>query len=397
MNTHQIKSTSRQYLINTYGERKLALVKGSGTSVWDADGNEYLDCFAGISVDNLGHCHPKIVEAAIRQMKSLIHVSNLYYTEPQSSLAEKLADATFADKWFFCNSGAEANEAAIKLVRKFWNEKGTNRHEIIAMENSFHGRTMMTLSATGQKKHHRGFGPMVPGFVHVPFNDIAAVDTAMTDSTAAVLVEPIQGEGGVVPADQSYLRDLRELCDERSVLLVFDEVQTGMGRTGHLFAYQHYKVEPDIITVAKALAGGLPMGAIGARDPIAMVLGPGTHASTFGGNPVCAAAANAVLDLMNEPGFFDGVRAVSRKLFDGVRTVAGRHNCVTDVRGVGLMMGVELTCPVGPVVEAFMEHGIIVGPAGQHVLRFLPPLIIQDNEVERVVETLDSVLGKYDA
>jgi acetylornithine/N-succinyldiaminopimelate aminotransferase len=397
LNAHQIKEFSEQNLINTYGERGLALVRGSGTTVWDADGKEYLDFFAGIAVANLGHCHPKVVEAAAAQLGTLIHVSNLYHTGPQASLAHKLADVTFANKWFFCNSGAEANEAALKLVRKFWNEKGSARNEIVAMENSFHGRTMMTLSATGQKKYHKGFGPMVPGFTHVPFNDIDALAAAVTEKTAAVLIEPVQGEGGVVPAETKYLRAVRDICDEKDVLLVFDEVQTGLGRTAELFAYQHYRVEPDIITIAKALAGGLPMGGIGTRDAIAMVLGPSTHASTFGGNPVCSAAANAVLDVLTEPGFLTHVKAMSERLFAAVREVAGRHKCVTDVRGVGLMMGVELTCPVGPVVADFLQAGVIVGPAGPQVLRFLPPLIINEDEVDRVTATLDNVLGKYDA
>jgi len=397
VSTHQIKELSEKFLINTYGERQIALVRGSGTTVWDADGKEYLDFFAGIAVNALGHCHPTVVEAVRQQAAALVHVSNLYYTEPQAVLAERLARSSFADRWFFCNSGAEANEAAFKLVRKYWNEKGTSRPQIVTMANSFHGRTMTTLSATGQKKIHKGFEPLIPGFVYVPFNDIDALDAAAGADTAAIVVEPVQGEGGVVPADRGYLRNVRALCDERSILLVFDEVQTGMGRSARLFAYQHYGVEPDIITLAKALGGGIPIGAMGTRDAIAMALGPSSHASTFGGNPVAAASANAVLDVLTEPGFLTRVKAAGDRLVDGVNKVGSRHECVVEVRGLGLMIGVELTCPAQPLVTEFLKEGIIVGSAGPNVLRLLPPLVVTDAEIDRVVEALNTILGKYDA
>jgi len=397
MNTLEMKELSEKFMINTYHERPIALVRGFGTTVWDAEGNEYLDFFAGIAVNGLGHCHPAVVEAIRNQAATLMHVSNLYYTEPQATLAQRLTETGFADKWFFCNSGAEANEAAIKLVRKYWNEKGASRPQIVAMENSFHGRTMTTLSATGQKKHQRGFAPLIPGFVHVPFNDIDALSAAVTKETGAVMIEPVQGEGGVVPADKEYLRTVRSLCDDRSVLLVFDEVQTGLGRTGKMFAYQHYGVEPDIITLAKALGGGIPMGAMGSRDAITMALGPGSHASTFGGNPVAAASANAVMEILTEPAFLARVEAAGQRLFDGVNALAGRHSCVVDVRGLGLMMGIELDCPVAPIVAEFLKQGIIVGPAGANVLRFLPPLVVTDEEIDRVVTVLDRILLKRDA
>jgi len=396
VNTYSIKALSEKFLINTYGERQIALVRGSGSTVWDAEGKEYLDFFAGIAVTNLGHCHPAVVEAVQEQAATLMHVSNLYYTEPQASLAERLAAVSFATKWFFCNSGAEANEGALKLVRKYWNERGISRPKVVAAENSFHGRTMMTLSATGQKKHQRGFEPMVPAFVHVPFNDIDALEAVLDDDTGAVILECVQGEGGVIPADKKYLRSVRELCDDRSILLVFDEIQTGMGRTGKMFAYEHYRVEPDIITVAKALANGIPMGGVGARDAVAMAFGPGSHASTFGGNPLAAAAANAVVQTLTEPGFLLHVKAAGDKLFSGVNGVGSRHSCVLEVRGLGLMMGIELTCPAQPVVAQFLKEGIIVGSAGKNVLRFLPPLVVTHAEIDRVLKVLDNVLGKYD-
>jgi len=395
VNTYSIKASSEKFLINTYGERQTALVRGSGATVWDAEGREYLDFFAGIAVTNLGHCHPAVVKAVQQQAATLMHVSNLYHTEPQTSLAERLATVSFADKWFFCNSGCEANEGALKLVRKYWNERGTSRPKIVAAENSFHGRTMMTLSATGQKKFQRGFEPMVPAFVHVPFNDLNALEAVLDDDTGAIILEPVQGEGGVIPADKKYLRSVRDLCDDRSILLVFDEIQTGMGRTGQMFAYEHYRVEPDIITVAKALANGIPIGGIGARDAVAMAFGPGSHASTFGGNPVAAAAANAVVQALTNPGFLSRVREAGTRLFTGANRVGSRHSCVVEVRGLGLMMGIELTCPAQPVVTQFLKEGIIVGSAGKNVLRFLPPLVVADAEIDRVLKVLDNVLGKY--
>jgi len=396
VNTYSIKASSEKFLINTYGERQTALVRGSGATVWDAEGREYLDFFAGIAVTNLGHCHPAVVEAVQQQAATLMHVSNLYHTEPQTLLAERLAAVSFADKWFFCNSGSEANESALKLVRKYWNDRGTSRSKIIAAENSFHGRTMMTLSATGQKKYQKGFEPMVPALVHVPFNDINALEAALDDDTGAIILEPVQGEGGVIPADKKYLRSVRDLCDDRSILLIFDEVQTGMGRTGRMFAYEHYRVEPDIITVAKALANGIPMGGMGARDAVAMAFGPGSHASTFGGNPVAAAAANAVVGALTNPGFLSRVKEAGKRLFSGANRVGSRHSCVVEVRGLGLMMGIELTCPAQPVVAQFLKEGIIVGPAGRNVLRFLPPLVVADAEVDRVLKVLDNVLCKHD-
>ena len=395
MTTFRIKELSEKYLTNTYGERQISIVRGSGSTVWDAEGTEYLDFFAGIAVVNLGHCHPAVVEAIRQQAATLVHVSNLYYTEPQALLAERLAGASFADKWFFCNSGAEANEGALKLVRKYWNERGISRPKIVAAENSFHGRTMMTLSATGQKKHQRGFQPMVQAFEHVPFNDLDALKAVLDDDTGAIILEPVQGEGGVVPSDTDYLRAVRDLCDERSILLVFDEIQTGMGRTGKMFAYEHYRVEPDIITVAKALANGIPMGGVGARDAVAMAFGPGSHGSTFGGNPVAAAAANAVMETLTEPRFLARVEAAGKRLFQGVKDVATRHSCVVEVRGLGLMMGIELTCPAQPIVAQFLKEKIIVGPAGKNVLRFLPTLVVTDAEIDRVVDVLDRLLGKY--
>jgi predicted acetylornithine/succinylornithine family transaminase len=378
--------------MNTYGERKLALVRGSGSSVWDADGVEYLDFFMGITVNNLGHCHPAVVEAVQRQTATLMHVSNLYYTEPQARLAALLAEHCFAQKWFFCNSGAEANEAAIKLARRYWYEKGEDKSEIITMKGSFHGRTILTVTATGQPKYRKGFDPLAPGFTYVPFNDVEALENAITDKTGAVMLEPIQGEGGVNVPSPGYLERVRALCDERNVLLVFDEVQTGLGRTGRLFGYEHFNVTPDVITLAKSLAGGLPIGAAGATEEVAAGLVPSSHASTFGGNPVAAAAAEAYLKALLADGVLDGARYRGELLMSKLADIAAKHPSVKEVRGVGLMTCVELDFPAAELVDRFLKERIIVGSAGQNVLRLYPSLIVAENHIERVTQTLDRLL-----
>ncbi len=388
MDTKAIKELNNLYIMNTYGDRQLAIVRGDGTKVWDADGNEYLDFFSGIAVISLGHCHPEVVAAVKSQAERLFHVSNLYYIEPQVKLAQKLAANSFADKWFFCNSGAEANEAAIKIARKYWFNKGEARPGIIAMDGSFHGRTLMTITATGQAKYKKGFAPLMPGFKHVPFNDVDAVAGAIDETTGAVLVEPIQGESGVrVPSDD-YLAKLRELCDDKGLLLIFDEVQTGLGRTGSLFCYEHSGIAPDIITLAKSLAGGVPIGAMGATDEVAAAFQPGDHASTFGGNPIATSAACAVMDVLTKPGFIDGVAQTGDYLFSEVRAALDGDNHVVEIRGKGMMMGVELSVPAKEVVGRLLAGGIIAGTAGEKVLRFLPPLIITEAEVDTVVAAL---------
>ena len=305
MNTERIRELNDQHIINTYGARKLALVRGEGVKLWDADGKEYLDFFAGIAVTNLGHCHPAVTEAICKQAATLVHVSNLYYIEPQVLLADLLSKHTFAPRWFFCNCGATANEAAIKLARRYWFQKGTPRPEIVAMEHSFHGRTVAAITATGQPKYHEGFAPLVPGIHHVPYDDLEALRKAITPEVGAVMMEPIQGEGGVRVPSEGFLPAVRALCNERNVLLILDEVQTGMGRTGKFLAHEHYGVTPDIVTLAKGLANGVPMGALGCTEEAASGFSVGSHACTFGGNPLSSAAALATLQVLLAPGFLD--------------------------------------------------------------------------------------------
>ncbi len=393
MTTAEIKALNEQHVINTYGSREIAFVRGEGVKLWDAEGKEYLDFFAGIAVVGLGHCHPKVTEALCMQAKTLVHVSNLYYIEPQVKLAALLCQHSFAQKWFFSNCGATAIEAAMKLARRYWAQQKTPKPEFVAMEHSFHGRTLAAITATGQKKYQEGFAPLLPGVRHVPYNDIGALEKAITPETGAVMLEPIQGEGGVRVAGLQYLKQVRALCDERNVLLILDEVQTGVGRTGKFFAHEHYGIAPDIIAVAKGLGNGVPIGAMGCKDKVASGFGPGCHASTFGGNPLCTAAAVATLEVIFEPGFLDNVARIGAYFTDGLRTIASKHASVVEVRGKGLLIGVEMKDPVAPVVKKMLEGGIVCGPAGPNVLRFAPPLIITREHVDRVVTALDKAIG----
>ena len=394
MNTEQIKALNDAHIINTYGARKLAIVRGEGARLWDADGREYLDFFAGIAVCNLGHCHPKVTEAICRQAATLVHVSNLYYIEPQVRLAELLSRHSFADRWFFCNGGAEANEAAIKIARRFWAEQGTPRPGVITAEHSFHGRTLATITATGQPKYQKGFEPLLPGVKHVPYDDLAALEAALTPEVGLVLLEPIQGEGGVRVPSPGYLRGVRERCDKTGALLAFDEVQTGLGRTGTLFAHEHDGVTPDIMTLAKGLGNGVPIGAMGCTERVSAGFAPGAHAATFGGNPLSTAAAVATMEVLTGAGFVEAAAAKGERLFAGLRAMAAKHPNVTDVRGCGLMAGVECAEPVTPAINTLLDAGIICGPAGPNVIRFLPPLIVSDGDIDRAVDTLDRVLGE---
>lgn len=393
MNTSEIKTFNDEHVINTYGDRRLALVRGEGVHLWDAEGKQYLDLFAGIAVVNLGHCHPGVTEAIRRQAGTLVHVSNLYYIQPQVELAKLLSEHSFASRWFFCNGGADANEAAIKLARRYWAEKGTPKPSIITAEQSFHGRTLTTITATGQPKYHKGFEPLTPGFTYVPFNDVTALENAITPDVGAVLLEPIQGEGGVRVPDGDYLRKVRALCDEKKVLLILDEVQTGLGRTGKLFAYEHAGITPDIITLAKALGNGVPIGAMGCTDEAASGFSVGSHAATFGGNPLSTAAALATLTELAEPAFLEQVAQVSAYFMGRLSELASKHAQIKEIRGKGLMIGIELTNPAGPVVARMLDEGIICGPAGPNVLRFVPPLIIQEEHIDTAVAALDKALG----
>lgn len=393
MNTEELIRLNNATVINTYGDRKLALVRGEGMKVWDAEGREYLDFFAGIAVTNLGHCHPAVTEAICAQARKLVHVSNLYYIEGQIELAKLLSDHSFAHRWFFCNSGAEANEAAIKLARRYWFQQGTPKPTVITAQQSFHGRTMATITATGQPKYHEGFEPMLPGFKYVPYDDVGAIESALDGEVGAVLLEPIQGEGGVRVPGENYIRSVRALCDDREVLLILDEVQTGLGRTGTLFGYEQCGVEPDIITLAKGLANGVPIGAMGCTEKASSGFSIGSHACTFGGNPLSAAAAVATLTTLLEEDLAREAGALGAYFMEGLEKLKGAHGQIKEIRGRGLMIGVEFEDGVGRTVNTMIEKGVICGPAGPKVLRFLPPLIVTREEIDRVISVLDDTLS----
>ena len=377
-------------LLQNYRPQPIALVRGHGCRVEDADGNRYLDLMGGIATAVLGHCHPALVAALEDQAKRIWHVSNLYTTQPQIELAERLVRHSFADRVFFCNSGAEANEAALKLSRRWHRDRGDDRFEIIAFEGGFHGRTLFTVSATGTPAYWQGFEPMVPGIHHAPYGDLAAVESLLSSRTAAILVEPVQGEGGVRPAPDGFLAGLRALADANGCLLVFDEVQTGVGRTGTLFAYEHTGVAPDVMTLAKALGGGIPIGAMCASERVAGALVPGTHASTFGGNPLACACACAVLDVLIEQGVLEHGRRMGAFLGEQLEKLAGRLGArVVETRGAGLLRAIELDGPAAPVVDRCRDHGVLVITAGEKIVRLAPPLVIEQSELEEGLGVLE--------
>ncbi|UCB51256.1 MAG: aspartate aminotransferase family protein [Deltaproteobacteria bacterium] len=388
-------SLADKYMFQTYSRFPLTLIKGEGCRVWDEEGKEYLDFVGGIAVCALGHSSPLVSEALEEQSRTLVHVSNLYYTKPQTELAQLLVENSFADRVFFCNSGAEANEAAIKLVRRYTEEKfGSGRYVIISMTNSFHGRTMATLSATGQAKVQKGYDPLLNGFKFVPFNDLQSLEEAVEDDVCGVMLEPIQGEGGVVCPHPDYLKGVEEICRARNLLLIFDEVQVGMGRTGKLFAYEHYGVTPHIMTLAKALGNGLPIGAMLSTETLSSAFGPGSHASTFGGTPLVTAAAKAVLKSLLEDGWIDHSRQMGEYFKGRLEDLGERHHIVKNVRGLGLILGVELDRPGAPIVDACTERGFLINCIQDNVLRFIPPLIVQKKEIDLLVDALDEILGE---
>ncbi|MBF0204828.1 MAG: acetylornithine transaminase [Desulfamplus sp.] len=390
MNT--IEKTDK-YVFNTYGRIKKVFVRGEGSTLWDEDGNKYTDFLAGIAVCSLGHCHPEVTSAITRQASTLVHVSNLYYTQPQAELAQMLVEKSFADRVFFANSGAEANEAAIKLARRYFNrEDGNKRYKIISMKQSFHGRTMATLTATGQDKIKHGFQPLIDGFVHIPFNDINVLKETVDETVCAIMMEPIQGEGGVIAANPEYLRAVRKLCDKEGILLIFDEVQTGMGRCGHLFAHEIYDVRPDIMTLAKALANGLPMGAMLATEKAAQGFAVGSHATTFGGTPLVSSVAIAVLSIISSPEFLKDCRDKGDYLKNRLNSLKKNHPEIRDVRGDGLLVGMELEIEASEIVEKCLKKGFIINAIQGNILRFAPPLIITREEIDALVDVLDNVL-----
>ncbi len=395
MDTKTLIQWSESYLIDTYARYPLCLVRGEGVRVWDSDGKEYLDFTGGLVVLALGHCHPRVVGTIQEQAATLIHTSNFFHNPPTIQLAKLLVEHSFADRVFFSNSGAEANEAALKLARKYAKEAfSSDRYEIIATRNSFHGRTLATVTATGQEKYWHGFEPLMPGFKHVPYNDLRAMERAIDNRTAAILVEPLQGEGGVMVPDDGYLPGLRKLCDEAGVLLILDEIQTGMGRTGALWAYQHAGVEPDIMTVAKALANGIPIGATLATERVAGAFTRGSHGTTFGGNPFATAVGLTTLTTLLEDRLPERAAKMGRLLMDRLQALKPTRPIIREVRGRGLLIGIEMTVPAGDAIAKCREQGLLVLPAGENVLRLAPPLTVQETEVERALAILDSALGK---
>lgn len=397
MNSQQWIEKSDKYIMKTYGRYPIVPVRGIGCRLWDADGKEYLDFLGGVAVNNLGHCHPKVVAALQKQAAELIHCSNYYQIPQQIELAELLCNNSFADQAFFCNSGAEANEAAIKLARKYSRDTfGPERYEIITAADSFHGRTMATVSATGQEKVQRFFDPLLHGFKHVPFNDVAALEAAVTSTTCAIMLEPIQGEGGINMPSPGYFEAVRELCDRHGLLLIFDEVQVGMGRTGKLFAYEHFGVTPDIMTLAKALAGGAPIGTMLAKDKFAVAFVPGTHGSTFGGNPLVCAAAIATVRTILEDGLLSRCEEIGEYLTGELETLGKKHPFVKGVRGIGLMIGMELSIPGAEIVKKGHERGLLLNVTHDTVLRFVPPLVVTKQEIDTMIGILDGIFAEVE-
>jgi acetylornithine/N-succinyldiaminopimelate aminotransferase len=394
VDTKELMAWSDRHLMTVAKRYPIVLVRGDGVRVWDGDGREYLDFTGGIAVTALGHCHPKVVGTMREQAATLLHVSNLFYIPPQAHLAKLLCEHSFADRVFFSNSGAEANETAIKLARRWAKEHGaSDRGDIISMRGGFHGRTLATVTATAQEKYHHGFEPLPAGFKYVPYNDLRAVERAIDSRTAAILVEPIQGEGGVNIPDDGYLPGLRKLCDEAGILLILDEIQTGMGRTGRLWCHEHAGVTPDIMTLAKALANGVPIGATLATEEVAQVFTPGSHGSTFGGNPFATAVGLTVFSTLVEERLPERAERMGRLLRDRLLAVQSRRAAaVKAVRGKGLLVGVDLAPAVASVVSACRERGLLVLTAGDNTLRLAPPLIVDEASVERATEVIEQAL-----
>lgn len=387
LNSEDIKNTLDEYVMHTYGRYNLVITHGHGSIVFDPEENEYIDCVAGIAVNSIGHTHKKMTENLSKQLDKLIHVSNLYYTEEQAEYAKRIVELSPHDKVFFANSGAEANEGAIKLARKY-----TGKGEIITAKNSFHGRTLATITATGQPKYQKGFEPLPAGFKYVEYNNIEDVKEAITENTAAILIEPIQGESGVRVPDDDYLPSLRKICDENGILLIFDEVQTGFGRAGKMFASEITQTHPDITTCAKAIAGGVPMGAVLADKKIADAFNPGDHATTFGGTPLACTAANTVLDIYEEEDLVRKSYENGLYFMEKLEALKEKHDCIVEVRGHGLMVGVEVNYQCGELVEKAQNKGVLINVANGSVVRFVPPLVITKEELDKVVSVIDEIL-----
>lgn len=391
--TRNWQELEQKYYMRTFNRQPLVLVRGEGVRVWDEDGKSYLDMVAGLAVNVLGHCHPAVVEAITDQAQKLIHTTNLYFTIPQLELAELLIENSPADRIFFANSGAEANEGALKLARKWGRLNRNGAYEVITAENSFHGRTLATLAATGQPKYHKPFEPMPAGFVSVPFNDLDAIKAATRPETCAIMLEVVQGESGVHLADREYLQGVRRWCDEQGLLLIFDEIQAGLGRTGKWLSFEHYGVEPDVFTLAKGLAGGVPIGAFLAKEH-ASVFGPGDHGSTFGGGPLACAAGVATVKTIFDEHLAEHSAAMGAYALEKLRAVQAKNNAVTAVRGLGLMVAFDLSRDVAPTVVAeALKRGLILNATGPRTVRMVPPLILTASDIDEAVRTIDQVLG----
>ncbi len=391
MKTQETITLFDKYVIGNYGRLPRVMVKGEGSYLYDADGNKILDMFPGWAVSGIGHCHPKVVEAVRKQVGELIHIDNTFYSEPQGKLAQLLSERAFGGKCFFCNSGAEANEGALKLARLY---TAKEKYKFITAEGSFHGRTFATVTATAQPKYHEGFLPLLPGFAYIPFNDVKALEAAFTDEVAAVMVEPIQGEGGINVATQEFLGAIRELCDAKGAVMILDEVQTGVGRTGKWFGYQHFDVEPDIITMAKALGGGVAIGAMMAKPEIAATLVPGKHASTFGGNCLACAAAVATIEAIEEDNLLQAAAEIGQYAQDKLRSLKDKHPIIDHVRGIGMMIGIQLTRPGAAIVAACLEKGLRINCTHDTVIRFMPPMTATRGQIDEAIDIFDSVLSE---
>ena len=388
----QLIARGNKVVMKTYNRFPIAIECGNGMYVWDIEGKKYIDFVAGIAVNSLGYASEALEKTIAEQAMKLIHCSNLYYTEPQIELAERLVANSDFDKVFFCNSGAESIESALKLARKYAKMKEKAGNEIITMIHSFHGRTYGAVTATGQEKYHKGLEPPLPDVNHVVFNDFEALQNAVTDKTCAILLEPIQGEGGILPADKEYLQKVRKLCDEKDILLMFDEVQCGVGRTGNLFAYQTIEVVPDVATFAKGLAGGIPIGVMMAKDFVAQAFQPGDHASTFGGNSLATAAGLTVMKELFENGLLENVKRTGAYMTEQLKKLQQKHSCITDVRGIGFMQGIELSIPTADVINRCIEKGLLLVGAGHDVIRFVPALIAEERHIDAMIEILDKAL-----
>lgn len=397
MKLNEIIEMDKKYFMNTFGNRTpVCFDYGKGLNLWDTEGKKYVDFLGGIAVSALGHSHPTLVNAIKMQVEKLIHCSSLYYIETQAKLAKVLVENSCADKVFFANSGAEANEGAIKLARIFFGKKGKpEKFEIITLDKSFHGRTLATIAATGQDKYQKPYSPLTPSFSKVPINDLEALEKEITDATCAIMIEPIQGESGVNLVNVDYMKGVREICDKKGILLIFDEVQCGLGRTGKLFGYEHFGIEPDIFTLAKALGGGFPIGALCAKDHVAQAFEPGDHGSTFGGNPLACAAGLAVMDVMLNENLVKNSDEMGNYLIEKLSSLASKYTYITEVRGKGLMIGIQLSIDKASAVkEKCFEKGYLIGTVGKNIVRLLPPLIVTKEDIDSLVDTLDGVFAE---